>query len=124
MVNYNKKLVKKNYAKMKYKASESNKDIKIFSQIFISNNMNRAKAFINNKQYDLKENIKSKINKIYKIRIKFFDNIIYLNSMFKGCESLSSIHLNLNTKYLMIIIIMISMMIYFIRVLHLKFYLF
>ena len=109
---------------MKYKASESNKDIKIFSQIFISNNMNRAKAFINNKQYDLKENIKSKINKIYKIRIKFFDNIIYLNSMFKGCESLSSILLNLNTKYLMIIIIMISMMIYFISVLHLKFYLF
>ena len=94
---YNKKIIKKNNVKMEYRANESNKDIKIFNQIFISNNMKRAKVYINNKQYDLKENIESKINKI---KIKFFDNIIYLNSMFKGCETLFSVLLNLDTKYL------------------------
>ena len=93
---YNKNLIKKNEAKMIYKTNGSNKDIKIFNQIFISNNMKRAKVFINNKQYDLKENIESKINKI---KIKFFDNIIHLNSMFKDCQSLSSVLLSLNTKY-------------------------
>ena len=96
-ISYNKKFIKKNNAKMIYKANESNKDIKIFNQKFISNNMKRAKVFINNKQYDLKENIESEINKI---KIKFVDNIIYLNSMFKYCKSLSSVLLNLDTKYL------------------------
>ena len=93
---YNKNLIKKNEAKMKYKTYGSNKEIKIFNQNFISKNIKRAKVFINNKQYDLKENFESKINNI---RIKFFDNIIYLNSMFKDCESLSSVLLNFNTKY-------------------------
>ena len=94
---YNKKFIKKNNVKMIYKINENNKDIKVFNQEFISNNMKRAKIFINNKQYDLKENIKSQINKI---KIEFFDNIIYLNSMFQECESLTSVILNFDTKYL------------------------
>jgi len=95
-------LIKKNIAKMIYKANESYKEIKIFNKIFISTNMKRAKVIINNKQYDLKENIKSKINKIYKIKIKFLDNIIKLKNMFKDCESLYIVNnlQYLNTKYL------------------------
>ena len=97
-----KKLIEKNIVKMIYKTNENNKEIKIFNKLFISSNIKRAKVIINNKQYDLKENIKSKIKKIYKIKIKFFDNIIKLNYMFKDCESLSSVYNlhNLNAKYL------------------------
>jgi len=38
----------------------------------------------------------------YLIKIKFLDNIIFLNFMFKGCKSLSHIYnfQNLNTKCL------------------------
>ena len=92
---YNKKLVKKNNAKMKYKTNENNKDIKIINKIFITNNSKRTKIIINNKKYDFKKKIKSK-----KIKVEFLDNIIYLNSMFKDCESLTSVFLNLKTKYL------------------------
>ncbi len=99
-LSYNKKLIKKNNAKMIYKPNKSTKDIKIFNQKFILNNMKRSKIIINNKQYDLKENKESIINKDSKIRINFFDNIIKLNSMFEGCESLSSALINFNTKYL------------------------
>ena len=102
MINYRKSSIKKNIAKMIYKANKSSEEIKILDIIFISTNMKRAKIIINNKQYDLKENIKSIINKIYKIKIKFFDIIVKLNFMFKDSESLSSVHnlQNLNTKYL------------------------
>ena len=49
----------------------------------------------------MKENIETE-KQSFKIKIKFLDNIIYLNSMFKDCETLFSIHnfQNLNTKYL------------------------
>ena len=65
------------------------------------NNIKRTKIILNNKQYDLKQNIESK-KKYFKIKINFLDNIIKLNSMFSGCKSLSSVHNfhNFNTKYL------------------------
>ena len=72
---YYKKFIKKNIGQMIYKTNESNQEIKIFNETFIENNMKRAKIIIKNKQYDLKENIKSE-NKIFKIEIKFIDNII------------------------------------------------
>ena len=86
---------------MIYKKNEFNKEINIFHKEFISNNMKRAKIIIKNKQYDLKENTKSEIQ-ILKIEIKFLDNIIKLNSMFKNCNSLSSVDnfQNLITKNL------------------------
>ena len=86
---------------MIYKENESNQEIKIFNKAFIKNNIKRAKIIIKNKQYNLKENIKSE-NKTFKIEIKFIDNIIRLNSMFEDCKSLSSINnfQNLITKYL------------------------
>jgi surface protein len=77
------------------------KEIKIFNEEFITNNKKRAKIIINNKQYELKEIVEND-KQSFKIEIKFFDNIIYLNSMFKYCESLSGVYNfeNFNTKYL------------------------
>ena len=97
---YNKKFHKKNIGKMSY-TSINDRIIKIVNKIFISNNIKRARIIINNKQYKLKENIQSQ-KPNFKIKIKFLDNIINLNSMFKNCESLFSIYnfQNLNTKYL------------------------
>ena len=99
-ISFYKKFSKKNIVKMIYKTIK-NKEIKIVNKLFISENIKRAKLIINNKQYELKENIQSK-KAISKIKIKFLDNIININSMFKNCESLSSVHnlKNLNTKYL------------------------
>ena len=54
---YSKKYLKKNIGKMNYSNSENNKTIKIFDKIFISNNIKRANIIINNKIYELKENI-------------------------------------------------------------------
>ena len=98
---YYKKFVKKNIGKMIYKTNEYNKIIKIFNQEFISNNIKRSKIIINNKQYDLKENIIIE-NQILRIEIKFLDIIINLNSMFEDCKYLFSIHnfQNIITKYL------------------------
>ena len=93
IVSYNKKYIKKNNGKMIYKNTENNKnkEIKIFDKEFISNNIKRAKIIINNKKYDLKEIIENQ-KQSFKIEIKFLDNIIYLNSMFKDCKSLYSIY--------------------------------
>ena len=85
---------------MLYKSAK-NKEVKIFNDTFVSNNMKRAKMIINNKQYKIKENTQNLIQSV-KIKINFLDNIINLNSMFSNCESLYSIHdfKNLNTKYI------------------------
>ena len=98
---YSKKYIKKNIGKMIYKNIENIKEIKILNNIFISNNKEKARIIINNKQYKLKENIEN-IKQIFKIKIKFLDNIIFLNSMFRDCESLFSVYnlQNINTKYL------------------------
>ena len=39
---------------------------------------------------------------IFKVKIKFLDNAIFLNSMFRDCQILSSVYnfQNINTKYL------------------------
>ena len=99
-ISYYKKCIKKNIGKMIYESTE-NKETKIFNDAFVSNNMKRAKIIINNKQYKIKENIENQLKSV-KIKIKFLDNIIKLNSMFSNCKSLYSIHnfKNLNTKYL------------------------
>ena len=90
-INYNKKIIKKNIGKMIYEINGYNKNIKLFNQEFIQNNMKRAKIIIKNKLYDLKEYIKIEKQKI-KIKIKFIDNIFKLNCMFKDCISLSSVY--------------------------------
>ena len=98
---YYKKFIKKNIGKMIYKNTKNNKEIKIFNIIFILNNIKKAKIIINNKQKELKEKIENE-KLIFKIKIKFLNNILYLNCMFKDCQTLISVNnfLNLNTKYL------------------------
>ena len=100
-INYYKGNIKKNIGKMIYLINEYNKTIRIFNEEFVTNNMKRAKIISKNKQSDLKENIRSESQRL-KIKIKFLDNIIKLNSFFKDCKSLFSIYnfQNLNTKYL------------------------
>ena len=112
-ISYDKKYIKKNIGKMIYK-DYKNKEIKIINGDFIKNNIKRAKMIINSKQYILKENIEN-IKRTFKIKIKFIDNIIKLNSMFRNCKSLNSIHNfgNLNTKYIKTIIILVN---YFVNV--------
>ena len=98
---YYQKCIKKNVGKMKYIFLDGFNSIKILDKTFISNNIKRAKIIMNNKEYKLKENIEySELNTL--VKIKFLDNIICLNSMFKDCKSLSHIYnfQNLNTKYL------------------------
>ena len=100
---YYKRYIKKDIGKMIYLNEGNNLQIKIFQKIFIYNNLERAKIIIYNKQYELKENIRNRKQTItIKIKIKFLDNIIYLNSMFEDCKSLFSIYnlQNINTKYL------------------------
>ena len=82
------------------KKENENREIKIFDEEFISNNMNRAKMINNNKQNKLKEYVEIHKQSL-KIEIKFLDNIIYLNSMFKDSKSLSGVFnlQNFNTKY-------------------------
>ena len=80
--------IKINIAKMKYKMTEKTEK-KIVNKIFILNNMKRAKVIINNKQYDLTENINNEINKI---KIKFFDYGLYINYMFNDCAQLNSVY--------------------------------
>jgi len=90
-INYYKKSIKKNFGKMIYKAKENNKEIKLFNKIFILNNYRKTKIIINNKkQHIFKEKINNNNNKNVKVKIKFFDNILNLNSIFKDCESLYS----------------------------------
>jgi len=99
-ISYDKKYIKKNIGKMIYRETED-KEIKIFNEKFVANNINRAKMIINNKQYNLKEIIENQ-KQYFKIEIKFLDNIIKLNSMFSNCKLLNSINnfKNLNTKNL------------------------
>jgi len=84
---YYQKYIKKNVGKMKYIYLDGFNSIKILDKEFISNNIKRANIIINNKEYKLKENIKyNEFMTEYLIKIKFLDNIIYLNSMFKDCH--------------------------------------
>ena len=99
-INYYKNYIKKNIGKMIYKDIK-NKEIKIFNEEFISNNVKRTKIIINNKQYEIKEIVENQKQSL-KIKIKFLDNIIKLNSMFKDCKSLSGVYNleNFKTKFL------------------------
>ena len=81
-INYYKNYTTTNCGKMIYKNND--KEINIFNKIFISNNKNRAKIIRNNKLIKLKESfVNQKQN--FKIKIKFLDIIINLNSMFNNC---------------------------------------
>ena len=100
-ISYYKKIIKKNIGIMIYENFEGDKKIKIFNKVFISNNIKNVKIIIKNKQFEIKEIVGIQ-NQYFKIKIKFLDNIFYLNSMFRGCKSLISVYnfQNINSKYL------------------------
>ena len=101
-ISYYKKYIKTNVGKMIYKINGNNKKITIFNKKFISKNKERAKMIINNRLYELKENLEHQNHFFQIIKIKFFDHIIFSNCMFKDCESLYSVKNfeNINTKHL------------------------
>ena len=101
-ISYYKKYIKTNVGKMIYKINGNNKKITIFNKKFISKNKERAKMIINNRLYELKENLEHQNHFFQIIKIKFFDHIIFSNWMFKDCESLYSVKNfeNINTKHL------------------------
>ena len=72
---------------MKYKSERGGYGI--LNSIFISNNMKRTKMILNNKLNNLKENIDNK-KQTLKVKIKFLDNAIKINSMLRLCNKLSS----------------------------------
>ena len=76
-------------------------ELKIIDKNFIRINKNKAKLIIKNKFHDLIEKINYKNIKNYIIKMKIFDVIINLNSMFKNCNNLKIfISFPINTKYL------------------------
>ena len=78
---------------MRYIYLDNSKLIKILDKEFILNNIKRANIIINNIEYKLKEYLLyRKLKTKYLVKIKFLDNIINLNSMFKDCISLSHIY--------------------------------
>ena len=84
-----------------YSIDKINRETEILNRKFVIVNKNRAKIVLNNKQYNLKTKIENKNVKILlKIKMKFLDNIINLDSMFKGCEMLTLVKnfSNFNSK--------------------------
>ena len=79
------------FSNILYSNFEIYKVVKLLDKLFIRNNIKRAKIIVNSKQYELKENILNKSH-FFKIKIKFLDNIIELNSMFENCKLLYSIN--------------------------------
>ena len=72
---------------------EYKKNIKIFGHKFVKNNKNICKMIIDTKEYEITEyyNIKNYNNNILEIKLKGINKITNMNSMFKGCSSLSSL---------------------------------
>ena len=93
-----------NIGKLIYQTDKRNNNINIFNERFVKMNKNRAIIIINNKQYNLTSiiNNKKKDEIFLKIKIKFLENMIDINSMFKDCNLLKSVKKfsNFNTKNL------------------------
>ena len=72
--------------------NENKKEISIFGSKFKENNRKKLILIIKNKKCDLNEKISIEIkDNDHKIKTKFLDNIINLDSMFEGCTFLLKI---------------------------------
>ena len=90
-LNEGKKLNCNNIIKLKYRTDIIHKATEILNREFVEISKNKAKIVLNNKQYNLKAKVRNKNIKIsFKIKIKFLENVINLDSMFNGCEMLIS----------------------------------
>ena len=98
-----KKQLNNNIIKLKYKINEKNNEIKILGTKFVIININKVKIILYNKKKNLVEKINHKVKNIsLKIKLKFLDNIINIDSMFKNCKMLYNIKdfSNINIKYI------------------------
>ena len=81
--------------KYKIDSIENSKEIKIFGYNFIINNKYKCKLIINGNETELSANLKVNVvqlkNNILEIKLKGIKSINNMNSMFSGCESLSSL---------------------------------
>ena len=70
-----------------------NNYINIFGYFFVENNKNICKMIINNKEYELAQYYKDKINNNNKLKIKLkgINHITNMRSMFSDCSSLISL---------------------------------
>ena len=69
-------------------------EFQIFGPQFVKNNKNICKMIIDNKEYEIAENIKYNVknnNNKLKIKLKGIDNITDISYIFYGCSSLSSL---------------------------------
>ena len=93
-----------NIGKIIYTINQKSPMIKIFGKGFVEINKNKAKIIKNYKLYNLKEEINNKKqNTKVEIKLKFLENMVNIDSMFKDCK-MSSLVLsefsNFNMKYL------------------------
>ena len=71
--------------------SNGKNNINIFGIVFVHNNKNIVKMIIDNKEYEIEEKYKAKINNNDKLKIKLkgINNVTNMSNMFFGCSSLS-----------------------------------
>ena len=75
------------------KEDEDEYEINIFGHEFVKNNKNKCKMIIDNKEYEITEKykIENYNNNKLNIKLKGFNNITNMYSMFCDCSSLSSL---------------------------------
>ena len=85
------KMTHKNQIEMIYNIDKSKKDIKIFGEDFVKNNINNCQMIIEGKEYKLSEsfNIKDYNKDKLTIILKGINNITDMSHMFSWCNSLS-----------------------------------
>ena len=95
ILNLNKKIRNGEGCTLKYKIDDKNKDIKIFGNEFVKNNINKCKIIIKGEENELFENYKveeGEINEnILYVKLIFNEGIDDISSIFDECKSLVSI---------------------------------
>ena len=79
---------KKNIIKLVYQNNDKNEEIIIFGEEFVSKNKNKCKIIYKNKEYELKSQIKPKMEERVIIKLKIIDNITDMKKMFYNCTDL------------------------------------
>ena len=77
---------------MIYQKDKDTIETKIFGKKFVQFNKNKGIIIIKNKQKKLEEKLETNQKENYvSVKLKLLENIVDLNSMFKGCTTLYSI---------------------------------
>ena len=65
--------------------------VRIFGRNFVKNNKNKCKIIIDEKKYEIKEELNINKEKIIEIKLIEINNITDMSYMFSGCSSLSNL---------------------------------